>query len=50
MKRTAPRMRPGKKTRKPADVPDLQTQFEDLLHCVWEAEKNWRFFDRIDRA
>ena len=32
------------------DVPDLQTQFEDLLHSVWLAEKEWRLDDQIDLA
>ena len=32
------------------DVPDLQTQFEDLLHSVWLAEQEWRLDDRIDLA
>jgi len=32
------------------EVPDLQTQFEQLLNTVWEAEANWRLDDRIDLA
>jgi len=32
------------------EAPDLQTQFEDLLHSVWLAEANWRMNDRIDLA
>lgn len=32
------------------DVPDLQTQLEDLLHSVWVAEKGWRLDDQIDLA
>ncbi|TMC10082.1 MAG: hypothetical protein E6J41_09230 [Chloroflexi bacterium] len=32
------------------EAPDLQTQFEDLLHGVWLAEANWRMNDRIDLA
>jgi len=30
--------------------PDLQTQFEDLLSAVWEAEEEWKLDDRIDLA
>jgi hypothetical protein len=33
---------------KPSVAPDLQTQLEELLDSVWEAEANWRFDDRID--
>ncbi len=29
---------------------DLESQFETLLDCVWEAEKNWDLMDRIDLA
>lgn len=34
----------------PAEGPDLPTQFEGLLHLVWEQEAAWRKEDRIDRA
>ena len=27
---------------------DLASVFEDLLRCVWEAEANWRWNDRLD--
>jgi hypothetical protein len=30
--------------------PDLQTQLEELLSAVWEAEDEWRLDDRIDLA
>ena len=30
--------------------PDLHTQFEALLHQVWEQEAAWREEDRIDMA
>jgi len=33
-----------------AAAPDLATQLEDILHCVWTAESNWRLDDRIDLA
>jgi hypothetical protein len=29
---------------------DLQTQLEELLDAVWQAEANWRLDDRIDMA
>lgn len=32
------------------DVPDLRTQLESLLDCVWKAEAEWRFDDRLDLA
>lgn len=32
------------------EVPDLQTQLEELLNTVWDAEANWRLDDRIDLA
>lgn len=32
------------------DVPDLQSQLEELLNTVWDAEANWRLDDRIDLA
>jgi hypothetical protein len=35
-------------TPKPRVAPDLQTQLEELLDSVWEAEANWRLDDRID--
>ena len=31
-------------------VPDLQTQLESILHCVWNAERQWRWDDRITLA
>ncbi len=30
--------------------PDIHTQFEEILHAVWEGEANWRFDDRLDLA
>jgi hypothetical protein len=30
-----------------ADGPDLQTQLESMLDCVWRAEAIWRLEDRI---
>jgi uncharacterized protein YpiB (UPF0302 family) len=30
--------------------PDLQTQFEALLHTVWDTERRERMMDRIDAA
>jgi hypothetical protein len=30
--------------------PDLQSQLEELLDSVWDAEANWRLDDRIDLA
>ena len=36
---------------RPADgVPDLRTQWEDLIETVRRAEANWRFDDRLDLA
>jgi hypothetical protein len=32
------------------EVPDLQTQFEALLHQVWSLEAQWRQEERIDLA
>jgi hypothetical protein len=32
------------------EVPDLQTQFEEILNTVWRAEANWRLDDRLDMA
>ena len=29
-------------------TPDLQSQLEELLDTVWDAEANWRLDDRID--
>ncbi len=29
---------------------DLQSQFEAILDCVWKAEADWRFNDRLDMA
>jgi hypothetical protein len=34
----------------PVEGPDLPTQFEALLHEVWEQEAAWRKEDRIDLA
>ncbi|MGI8564723.1 MAG: hypothetical protein ACR2MZ_14440 [Candidatus Dormibacter sp.] len=31
-------------------APDLNSQFEELLHQVWSAEAEWRFDDRLDLA
>jgi hypothetical protein len=33
-----------------SEGPDLHTQFEALLHQVWEQEAAWREEDRIDMA
>ena len=30
--------------------PDLQTQYEALLHTVWDTERRERMMDRIDAA
>jgi hypothetical protein len=30
--------------------PDLQTQYEALLHTVWDSERRERMMDRIDAA
>ena len=35
-------------TRRSFDIPDLHTQFEDLLHQVWRSEAEWRLYHRID--
>jgi hypothetical protein len=32
------------------EVADLQTQFEALLHQVWNLEARWRQEERIDLA
>ena len=29
---------------------DLQSQLEAILDCVWKAEADWRFNDRLDLA
>ena len=50
VKRTALHIPSKKKSHRRHEVPDLQTQLEDLLHCVWQCEKDWRFFDRIEHA
>ncbi len=31
-------------------APDLNSQFEALLHQIWSSEAEWRFDDRIDLA
>ena len=31
-------------------VPDLDTQFEDLLHQVFESERRERINDQVDQA
>ena len=31
-----------------ATAPDLHSQFEDLLHQVWQCEADWRLYDKID--
>lgn len=31
-------------------APDLDSQFEELLHQIWSSEAEWRFDDRIDLA
>jgi hypothetical protein len=31
-------------------IPDLQTQFETILHQVWRSEADWRLWDRVDAA
>jgi hypothetical protein len=33
---------------RPTTTPDLQSQLEELLDTVWDAEANWRLDDRID--
>ena len=33
-----------------ASVPDLHTQLESLFDCVWRAEAEWRFDDRLAMA
>ena len=38
----------ARSTRGGSDPPDLQTQFESLLHQVWRCEADWRLYDRID--
>ncbi len=29
-------------------MPSLGEQLEDMLHIVWECERDWRFDDRLD--
>lgn len=45
-----PKVKPRKvaKPVRKAERPDLQTQFEELLHQVWRCESDWRFDDRLD--
>jgi hypothetical protein len=31
-----------------SESPDLQTQLEEILDAVWQAEADWRLDDRID--
>jgi hypothetical protein len=38
------------KSRPRHEIPDLQTQYEALLDCVWDEEADWRLDDRIDLA
>ena len=33
---------------RPEVVPDLHSQYEEILEAVWRAEANWRLDDRID--
>jgi len=40
----------GEKLSCPRGVPDLQTQLESLLDCVWHAEDVAMTEDRIDTA
>jgi hypothetical protein len=35
---------------RPEPPPDLQTQFEEVLHAVWAEEERWRREERIDLA
>jgi hypothetical protein len=42
--------RPRPSTPLPVLAPDLQSQLEELLDKVWDAEANWRLDDRIDLA
>ena len=32
------------------DGPDLQTQLESMLDCVWKGEAIWRLEDRVSLA
>lgn len=32
------------------ETPDLHTQYESLLHQVWQSESDWRLWDRVDAA
>lgn len=34
--------------RRPAEVPDLQTQYEALLDTVWRCEERARLLERIE--
>lgn len=40
---------PGRISRR-YEVPDLQTQLEEILNAVWKAEADWRLDDRLDMA
>ena len=40
----------GEPTLPPTGSPDLETQLESLLDCVWRAEADWRFDDRLAMA
>ncbi len=31
-------------------APDLHTQLETLLDCIWSCENEWDFDDRLDLA
>lgn len=33
-----------------SDAPDLPTQLESLLDCVWKAEAMWSLEDRVSMA
>ena len=35
---------------RPWDTPESHQWLEDLLDCVWRAEADWRFNDRLDMA
>ena len=37
-------------TRFLSEIPDLQTQLESILDCVWRCEREWALDDRIDCA
>jgi hypothetical protein len=34
----------------PAPTPDLDMQYEDILVCIWRAEANWIFDDKLNLA